>query len=60
MPHDKKARKPHVTNLELPLDQAEWLRTQAYKTRRSQAAIVRQALDEHRQRAEPGARRLPT
>jgi hypothetical protein len=42
-------------NFLIPSAQAEWLREHAFRTRRSQAEIVRDALTEYRARAESGA-----
>ena len=42
-------------NFLLPNAQAEWLREHAFRTRRPQAAIVRDALAEYRARAEGAA-----
>lgn len=39
-------------NFLLPIDQAEWLRDHAFRTRRRQAEIVREALADYRARAE--------
>jgi hypothetical protein len=39
-------------NFLLPIGQAEWLREHAFRTRRPQAAIVRDALAEYRERTE--------
>lgn len=39
-------------NFLLPIDQAEWLREHAFRVRRSQAQVVRDALAEYRARSE--------
>lgn len=39
----------------LPPEQYEWLRESAFRRRVPMAEIVRQALREHRERAEPGS-----
>ena len=39
-----------VKNFALTYDQAEWLRERAYKERRPQADIVREAIDKQRER----------
>ncbi len=41
-------------NFLIPSAQAEWLREHAFRTRRSQAEIVRDALTEYRARTESG------
>jgi hypothetical protein len=47
-----RAEKPVQRNFLLPRDQAEWLREHAFRTRRKQAEVVREALAEYRSRAE--------
>jgi hypothetical protein len=42
-------------NFLIASSQAEWLREHAFRTRRPQAAIVREALAEYRARSESGA-----
>jgi hypothetical protein len=44
--------KPVQRNFLLPPEQAEWLREHAFRTRRKQAQVVREALAEYRSRAE--------
>jgi hypothetical protein len=43
-------------NFLLPSEQAEWLREHAFRSRRPQAEIVREALAEYRARSETVAR----
>lgn len=43
-------------NFLLPSEQAEWLREHAFRTRRPQAEIVREALAEYQARTEAKAR----
>ena len=43
---------PVQRNFLIPSAQAEWLREHAFRTRRSQAEIVRDALTDYRERAE--------
>ena len=42
-------------NFLLTTDQAEWLREHAFRTRRPQAEVVREALADYRARAEAGS-----
>ncbi|HWH12133.1 MAG TPA: hypothetical protein VG165_13470 [Solirubrobacteraceae bacterium] len=44
--------RPVQRNFLLPPEQADWLREHAFRTRRRQAEIVREALSEYRARAE--------
>lgn len=46
---------PVQRNFLIPSSQAEWLREHAFRTRRPQAAIVREALAEYRARSESSA-----
>lgn len=41
-----------VKNFALEEDQAEWLRVYAFEQRRTQADVVREALDAYRKKAE--------
>ena len=46
-------------NFHLPVEQAEWLREHAFRSRRPQAEIVREALAEYRDRTESNAASAP-